>query len=163
MGLAVAHVLGTIILLDLVRHYITGKQGFPRYLLVVGGVAALAPDLDIPLSWLLSFFAQDYVNLHRIFTHSFSFAVLFGIVALVLYLKKDMKWSKIFVAIAVGWSMHILMDCFYGGFLPMTWPFNFITSCPSWGLTNHSHSIDAILLVAWIVHEEIHNKIKDYI
>ncbi len=59
--------------------------------------------------------------------------------------------------------MHLLMDCLYGGYLPMFWPFDWVTHCPSWGLAEHSHSIDAILLVAWLLHEEIHNKIRDYI
>ena len=39
MALAVTHVLIVIILLDLIRHYIVGKEKFPRYLVIIGGIA----------------------------------------------------------------------------------------------------------------------------
>ena len=163
MGLAVTHVIITIIILDLFRHYVFGKRKFPRYLLVVGGIAGLIPDIDIPIGFLITLFTSVQTNLHRVFTHSFIFPILILIIAIILHFKENHKWAKIGFVIAAGWSLHIIFDCFYGGYLPFTWPFNLITSCPSWGLAEYGASIDAIILVLWLVHEEIHNKIKDYI
>ena len=48
MALALTHVLLVIVLLDLFRHYVLSKKKFPRYLLVVGGIAGLLPDIDVP-------------------------------------------------------------------------------------------------------------------
>ena len=49
MALAVTHVILTIVILDLFRHYVFKKSKFPRYWLVIGGIAGLFPDIDIPL------------------------------------------------------------------------------------------------------------------
>ena len=52
MALAVTHVLLTIIVLDLLRHYVFDKKKFPRYLVVIGGIAGLVPDIDILFNWI---------------------------------------------------------------------------------------------------------------
>ncbi len=163
MGLAVTHVIITIVILDLFRHYVFGKQKFPRYLLVIGGIAGLFPDIDIPIGWMMTLFTGTQITLHRIFTHSFIFPLLFLIIAIVLHYNKNHKWGRIGYVIAAGWTLHIIFDCIYGGYLPLVWPFDLITSCPSWGLMKFSEGIDAIILVLWLAHEEIHNKIRDYI
>ena len=164
MALAVTHVLLTIIILDLFRHYVFDKRKFPRYLVVIGGIAGLAPDLDIPLSWVVNLFTDVSVNLHRVFTHSLVFVLLFLIIGLTLHFRKNFKWAKIFYVITFGWFSHLLLDCLFGGLTTSLWPLSFVTSfCPEWSFLNHAESIDAIILVLWLVHEEIHKKIKDYI
>ncbi len=75
MALAVTHIILTIAFLDIFRHYVFGLKKFPRYLLVVGGIAGLAPDLDIPMGWILTLVTGNTVNIHGLFTHSILFAL----------------------------------------------------------------------------------------
>lgn len=164
MALAVTHVIGVIILLDLVRHYVFGLKKFPRYLLVIGGIAGLAPDLDIPFTWIYNLFFGGE-SLHGLFTHSLAFSVIFLAIAGILHYKGNMKWAKIFYVIAAGWTMHIALDCLYGGaeYKQYLWPFGTLGFCPEWGISSYAAAIDAIILTLWLVHEEVHKKIRDYI
>jgi len=165
MALAVTHIILTIAFLDIFRHYVFGLKKFPRYLLVIGGIAGLAPDLDIPIGWILTLITGRTVEIHGLFTHSILFALFFGIIGAVLHYKKNPKWAKIFYVIAVGWTLHIFLDCFYGmdSLKLFLWPLQILpTFCPSWNLYQYAHSIDAIILVLWLIHEEINNKIKCY-
>lgn len=165
MALAVTHVILTIVLLDLFRHYVFGKHKFPRYLLVVGGIAGLLPDLDIILAWFYHLFTNSSLNLHGTFTHSLVFSIIFLSLAIILHYKKNLKWAKIFYVISAGWVFHLFFDCLFldYGLKNFFWPLQLKTFCPSWGINQYAIHIDAIILVLWLVHEEIHNKIKDYI
>lgn len=164
MALAVTHVIATIVLLDIFRHYVFGKGHFPRYLLVVGGIAGLLPDIDVPLTWLGNLFSEGTVNFHGVFTHSLIFPVIFLVLGIILYYLDNIKWARIFYVIAAGLFIHLLLDCLFGGYTTFFWPVNFPTAfCPEWGLKMYATGIDAMILVVWIVHEEIHEKVKDYI
>ncbi|MFH1276617.1 MAG: metal-dependent hydrolase [Candidatus Woesearchaeota archaeon] len=178
MALAVTHVILTIVILDIFRHYVFGKEKFPRYLLVIGGIAGLAPDLDIPLSWIYSLISGIGAYYHGVFTHSIFWPIVFLVVGVILQqinktkqkLKRSkkntfnyMKWSKISYVISAGWFMHLIFDCLYGGYNSMLWPIHTLTTfCPEFGLSSYAISIDAIILVLWLIHEELHQKIKDY-
>lgn len=164
MALAVTHVLGAILILDFFRHYVFGLKKFPRYLLVVGGIAGLAPDLDIPLGWFLSWITGNSIYLHGTFTHSLFFVFLFLLLAVIRKYQENDVWVKIFFVIAAGWFIHILSDCLFNSYATFLWPLsiNTLSFCPA-GISHvYSSSIDAILLVVWLVHEEAHKKIKDY-
>tara|TARA_Y100000310_G_scaffold124700_1_gene123395 strand:+ start:18274 stop:18771 length:498 start_codon:yes stop_codon:yes gene_type:complete len=165
MALAVTHVIGTIFILDLFRHYVFGKEKFPRYLLLIGGIAGLAPDLDIPLSWFLSLVSGGEVALHGVFTHSLLFVVLFSLLGLFFHVRNIEKWRNILFVIAAGWFMHIVLDCLFNPYSSFLWPFGIdtIIFCPEWVGGMYRSSIDAIILVTWLVHEELHNRIKDYL
>ncbi len=165
MALAVTHVLGAIIILDLLRHYVFGKNKFPRYLIVIGGIAGLAPDIDIVLSWFMTFITGTEVSLHGVFTHSFFWVFFFLTFGLMFQYKKEMKWAKIFYVIAAGWTIHLSLDCAFNSYETFLWPLPWNTAkyCPQGAGHTARVSVDAILLVLWLVHEEIHNKIKDYI
>ena len=169
MALAVTHVLVVIVLLDLFRHYVFGKKNFPRYLVVIGGIAGLAPDLDITLGWFLSFVTGTTVYFHGFFTHSIFFVLLFLTIAIIRQYQDDLKWAKIFYVIAIGLTFIIILDCFYGGFTSgeiklFFWPLTILPSfCPNWNIYSYAESIDAIILVGWLIHEEVHNHIKRYV
>lgn len=165
MALAVTHVIGTIFILDLFRHYVFGKDKFPRYLLIVGGLAGLAPDIDIPLSWIASFITGSNVALHGVFTHSILFVVLFGLIGLTFHYYKNEKWRNIFYVIAAGWFLHSFLDCFFNPYASFLWPFNVDTLqfCPERVAGLYRSAVDAVILVVWLVHEELHNRIKDYL
>lgn len=162
MALAVTHIILTIVILDFFRHYIFGKKKFPRYLLVIGGIAGLAPDIDIVISWIYNWFTTTPVNFHGTFTHSILWPLLALIIALILQKRNDLKWAKIFYVIAAGLFLHLLLDCAFGGYKSFIWPLMMNNFCPEWGLDNLSVSIDAVILVLWLLHEELHHKIKDY-
>lgn len=163
MALAVTHVILTIVVLDLFRHYWFGKRRFPRYMLVIGGIAGLFPDIDIPLSWVYNLFTGASTSFHGLFTHSIVFPILFVIIGAILHYKKNHKWAKIFYIVAFGWFFHLVLDCMFGGYKTFFWPVFFPSYCPQWGISSYATSIDAIILVAWLIHEEVHKKIKDYI
>ena len=166
MAYSVTHIILTIVVLDLLRHYVFGKQKFPRYLLVIGGIAGLLPDIDIPVGWIYNFFTGASVNFHGGLTHSIVFPVIIALVGLFLHFYKDnQKWAKIMYVIAFGLFFHSILDCMFGGYKTFFWPFfiNKLTFCPQWGISGYAQSIDALILVVWLVHEEIHKKIKDYI
>lgn len=164
MALAVTHVILTIILLDLARHYLFGKKNFPRYLLVVGGIAGLFPDIDIILTWFYQLLTGSSLNLHRLFTHNLLFPVILLAFAFFFHYQKNLKWAKLSYVVSFGWFFHLLLDCFYGGpetFLQPLWLFN--PFCPFRGISSLTATyIDAIILVLWLLHEELHQKIKDY-
>ena len=163
MALAVTHVILTIVILDFFRHYVFRKKKFPRYLLVIGGIAGLLPDIDIPLSWLYNLFTSSSTDLHGVFTHSLIFPLIFLVAAAILHYQKNMKWAKIYYVIAFGLFSHLVLDCLFGGYKTFFWPFNLnYNFCSDWGLTHYRTSIDAIILIVWLLHEEIHNKINDY-
>ena len=164
MALAVTHVLLTIVILDLLRHYLFGRKKFPRYLVVVGGIAGLFPDIDIILTWIYNFFTGAGVNFHGTFSHSLIFSVIFLGIAGFLHYQKNLKWAKIFYVIAAGWFSHLILDCLFGGYKSFLWPFLSVGGfCPQWFISNYMMEIDAIILVLWLVHEEIHKNIKNYI
>ncbi|MDP3734220.1 MAG: metal-dependent hydrolase [Nanoarchaeota archaeon] len=169
MALAVTHVLVVIIILELFRYYVFEKDKFPRYLVVIGGIAGLVPDVDIPLGWFLSLVSGTTVYFHGLFTHSIFFVLLFLALAFIRHYQDDQKWAKIFAVIAVGWFFHLVLDCFYGGFSStetklFLWPLTIMPSfCPSWNVYLFAPHIDAILLVVWLIHEEIHGYIKKYV
>lgn len=164
MALAVTHVILTIILLDLVRHYVFKKKRFPRYLVIIGGIAGLAPDIDIIFNYIYNLFTTTQINFHGLYTHSVIFVILFLLLASLMRFRKNEKWEKIFYVVATGWFLHILLDCAFNPYSTFLWPININTKilCPKNGLFNYRTGIDAIILVAWLIHEEVHNKIKDY-
>jgi len=159
VALAVTHVLIAILVLDIFRHYLFGLKRFPRYLLVVGGIAGLLPDIDIPLGWILG----KYI--HGAFTHSLFFVLALLLIGIVSHYQKEITRAKWFYVIAAGWFIHILLDCLFNAYSTFLWPLavNTTAFCPAPILGhNYGAAIDAIILVAWLVHEEAHKKIKDY-
>lgn len=164
MALAVTHIILTIVLLDIFRHYVFGVHKFPRHLLVIGGIAGLLPDIDLVFTWVYNFFMGTQIDLHGAFTHSLIFPVILLGIAVFLHYQKQIKWAQIFYVIAAGWFLHLFLDCMFGGYKTFFWPFfsGFGSFCPQWGIDSYAAGIDAVILVLWLVHEEVHKKVKDY-
>ena len=164
MALAVTHVILTIVLLDLFRYYVFGKKAFPRYLLVVGGVAGLIADIDVPFTWLYNWTVNAGASFHGLYTHSIIFPIIFLVAGFILYHQGKSAWAKVSLVISVGLFFHLVLDCLFGGYTTFLWPSVISTGfCPEWGMSKFASGIDALILVAWLVHEEIHQRIKDYI
>jgi membrane-bound metal-dependent hydrolase YbcI (DUF457 family) len=165
MPYAVTHVLAGIITLDLIRDYwIKDKKGFPLYMIFIGGLAGLLPDLDIPIGWLFkSAFGVELM--HRTITHSLVFPLIFFLLSLILFRNK--KYSMIFAIVTYGISLHILLDMLIAGYVMPFYPFyatqiglGLIGGLPLDGVMA---GLDAVVLLIWLYHEEVRHKISDFI
>ncbi len=171
MPLAVTHVILTIVLVDLYRHYVA-KNSFSRVHVLIAGIAGLLPDADIPLSWFVSLFTEVPIWLHRTYTHAVIWAILFAFIATIIHFSNKKSYfafakkqaTLFFIMIAVGWFMHVLLDCSLSGsetisFIPIVWNFSF---CPRWLSNEVLAGLDATILLLWLIHEEVKHKIRDY-
>ncbi len=169
MPFAVTHVLTSIILVDLYRDYFAKhKKYFTLHTIFIAGFAGLLPDIDVPLGYFLNFFGVDLI--HRGFTHTPLFALIFLIPAFLLWNKKKHKEAMYFFAIAFGIASHIILDYVVStdavGGIMFFYPF----SNAQYGLNLLKNAspvffagIDSIILLLWLWHEEIKHKISDYI
>lgn len=170
MPLAVTHVLVSIIPVSLWRDYVTKhKKYFPLLTVLVAGIAGLLPDIDVPISWLLGKLGLVTGLLaHRGITHTPLFGLIFLIPGLILWYNKKHKWAVLCFVITFGILLHIALDVLVS---------SEIGSMLFWPLSNHNYSshflpktfagtfypsLDALLLLAWLVHEEVKHKIKDF-
>lgn len=175
MAHAVTHIILTIVLIDVFRDYFMKKK-FPTYIVLIGGIAGLIPDIDIVFSWIYNLINNTNVSFHGGITHSILFPIIFFAIGLVLYFEKTniknhtkikkqkyRNWYIIAFVIAFGWFFHLFLDCMFGGYSMLLFPFYAVNFCPELGLFTQASAIDAIILVIWLVHEEVRHKIKDYI
>lgn len=168
MPYAVTHVLLTIILVDLYRDYFTKhKKYFTLHTIFIAGLAGLLPDMDIPLNWFLNLFGLGIA--HGTITHTPLFGLIFLIPAFILWHQKKHKAAMYFFVICFGILFHIFLDylfksdaygiMFFYPFSTNMFGLNLLS-----GLTSNALAgIDAIILLAWLWHEEIKHKISDFI
>ena len=169
MPLAVTHVLLTIITIDLYRDYIAkNKKLFSLHTIVLGGIAGLLPDIDIPLGWIGQYFGISIV--HGSITHTPWFALLFFIPGLIFLHKGNKKNAVIYFVIGFGVLLHIFLDWFLGGGMRegVMWLFPFSMQAFKLHILgeigdNVAAGIDAVLLLGWLWHEEVRHKIRDFI
>lgn len=172
MPLAVTHVLVPIIILDLFRdHVLKDTKAITNRFVLLAGIAGLLPDMDFPIfSILEAMGVQIAGNVgHRLFLHNIWIPLSFlGFFAIAHFLFKKENFGKVFLILAFGFSMHLILDSLIIGtimpFFPLSTvevglglanllPFNDITTMVS---------LDALLLLFWLWHEELEHKIKDY-
>ena len=175
MPFAVTHILFPVVLLDLFRDYITKhKKRITLLTVLLAGVGGLLPDIDILISWFFNLFGYSAGILeHRILTHAPIFGLIFLIPFAYFWYRKKHKISFYFLAISLGIFSHIFLDFLIsnGTFgVMLLWPFSSkVFAFPlAYGLSGNSMlnlyaAIDAILLLGWLVHEEVKHKIKDFI
>jgi len=173
MPFAVTHVLASIIPIDLYRDYVTKhRKHFTLFTILVAGIAGLLPDLDIALSLIISKLGWEVPLLfHRGFTHTLLFGIIFLIPGLILWFNhnKYKKWAVLFLVTAFGITTHIVLDLIIssGSSIMLFWPLSSktfgLSLFPAAYMLDIYAAIDAILLIGWLVHEEIKHKIKDFI
>ena len=169
MPQAVTHVLLTIILLDLYRDYFAkNKKYFSLHTILIGGIAGLLPDIDIPLGWVLRYFGITIY--HGSFTHTPWFAMLFLIPAFIFLNRKDIKRAVLYFVITFGVSFHVFLDYLLGGGMHsgvmLLFPFSYKTyriHLLGSGSGVLPAALDAIILLLWLWHEEVKHKVKDFI
>jgi len=178
MPQAVTHVLIVLILLELYRDYfVKNKQAFPLHYVLIGGLAGLLPDLDIAVFYVLSFFGFTINEVHRTFSHNLFFPLLFVILAVPFWNFKNkelgerhMKLRNIFLIIGFGVFMHLVLDLIFSGYVMPFYPIstfsvglNILKYAPEAWRSTIEPSIDAALLVIWLIYIEVRHKISSFI
>lgn len=172
MPLAVTHVLVPLISTELLRDSSkSARKWLSRRMVFIAGIAGLVLDSDVVLYNLLLFLGRD-IGGHRVLFHNIWIPLSFlGFFALFYYggKKESQKtFGKIFLMLFLGTSMHLILDAVLTGevmpFFPLdttSVDLNLIQYLPIPHLTTLV-SLDAVLLIYWLWHEEMHQKIKDY-
>jgi membrane-bound metal-dependent hydrolase YbcI (DUF457 family) len=162
---AVTHVLLALVLLSFFRHHLVKKKNFPLYLVLIGGIAGLLPDIDVLIYWFTSG-VFSLVEVHRVFTHNFIIPMGIFLIGLILLKYKD-KIGKVLMVVGFGWFLHVLLDGLLSGTVYPLYPFANL----GWGLNLLPGTIfagslyaglDAILLIGWLVYEYWQHNIKEY-
>ena len=174
---AVTHVLIVIILLELFRHYfVKNKKTFPLHYVLIGGIAGLIPDLDVAISYFLYFFNLNYIQIHRIFLHNLFVPLIFVLLAFLSYgfkskklAHRHLKLRNIFLVIAFGCFFHLLLDATLAGYIMPFFPFSnlsvgldLVKYTPITWQGSIIPSIDAALLILWLISLEIRHKISSF-
>ena len=159
MVFAVTHVILTIVLVDIFRHYLSKhkkKYLFPRWYLIVAGIGGLLPDIDIVVNWF-------YSNVIHGDFHLFWVGLVFFALAALFWKKKKhhVDWGLFFLLLSIGWMFHLFLDCLGGGY-KFFLPFSDALFCKEWIPSLYFPHLDAVILLLWLIHEEWAKKIKDY-
>jgi membrane-bound metal-dependent hydrolase YbcI (DUF457 family) len=180
MPQAVTHILIAIVLMSLIRDFYISKKGkksFPLHYVLIAGIAWLLPDIDIIAFWGLNFLGFTLNEVHRTFTHTLFVPLLFFILFLAFSKvrvkelgKHKLKLNIIFLMIAFGAFIHLLLDATLAGYIRPFYPFslfsfgiNLIGYLPSTLRDLALPSLDAIILVVWLVYVELRHKISDFV
>ncbi|MBS3055244.1 MAG: metal-dependent hydrolase [Candidatus Aenigmarchaeota archaeon] len=173
MPYAVTHVILTIIILDLYRDYVARhKKYFTLWTIFIGGLAGLAPDMDIPVHFVLSKIGIDISLLvHGGISHTPIIGILFLIPFAAFWLMKKHRLAVIFLVISFGLLFHIFLDYLIGGgniqgimlFYPFsTETFKIFIAANDTDFPTRA-GLDALILILWLFHEERKHKILDFI
>ena len=176
MPFAVTHVLIAIIVADIIRDYVVkDRRKFPLHYVLIAGIAGLLPDIDVPVWWILNNFGYAMSEVHRTFSHALFVPLIFLLLAFFTtgvkskFLgKHKLKLNMVFYMIALGIFIHLLLD---GIIVGSIMPFYPLSALP-FGLNlipvtklgiSLIAGLDAVLLLGWLIHEEIRHKISDFI
>lgn len=173
MPFAVTHVILTVILVDLVRDYLikNNKRYFTLHTIMIAGIGGLLPDIDLPINWILKYFGYSFeIMQHGGLTHTIFFGLVFLIPAFIFLKNKKHKISGYFFVITLGILFHIFLDYLLGGGnlegIMFFWPFSTqaykIHLLLKFESITPFISIDAIILLLWLWHEEIKHKLKNF-
>lgn len=176
MPYAVTHILVALIVADIIRDYVVkNKKKFPLHYVLIAGISGLLPDLDTIAYWFLNMLYGIPSSLvHRLYSHNLTIALIFLLLGFLTIKIKNIHFSRhklklsiIFYMIALGYFIHLILDYFLSGKIMPLFPFS--TLKVGLELTSGRlgdsilQGIDAILLVLWLVHEEVKHRISDFI
>ncbi|MFH0875356.1 MAG: metal-dependent hydrolase [archaeon] len=172
MPYAVTHVLTAVILVDLYRDYVDKhRHFFTMNTLFFAGFCALLPDIDIVFEIIAKLFnfTLPQILMHGGVTHTLLFNMIL-LVPLSMFWH-DKKLRVMFLAGAFAVFSHIILDYLIFGasydglmlFYPLTLA-HFKLHIFSWfGVANLGNALDAIILLAWLWHEERKHKISAFV
>ena len=175
---AVTHIIITMVVLSLIRHYLIGEKKMKLYLVLLGGIGGILPDLDIVAYWILKFVnGAHLLDIHRGITHTIYFLFLFIILSLVFqFCTKHAELKKIFWILTLGIFIHLILDAILSGYIN---PFYFDFLQIKFGIDypiglnllefeggledTLVPAFDALVLIIWLTYEFSRNNIKDFI
>lgn len=183
MPYAVTHILVPLFLVSFWRDYVLAKNKkahFPLHYVLIAGLAGGLPDIDVLISLVLNLLGSTPWDIHKTFTHSLLFPLLFFLLAFVFRNARaearictigrhKMKLGAIGIMIAIGTFLHIFLDALAGEQAYFLYPFsltdfgiNLFALLPfEWSTT--AALIDGILFVLWLAYLEFKHKISDFI
>lgn len=188
MPFAVTHVLVPIIILELCRdNFKKCTKFFSRRHVFLVGIAGLLPDMDVVVYTAFNIFKVPFTFdplVKRVLFENFWIMLsFFGFFLLFYYLLPKMKpskklakkykgFGKVFIVLFIGWAIHLLLDIVLTGNAMPLYPLNSqiidydvvgkletVTGIPQLTILV---SMDALLLLFWLWHEEMEHHIKDY-
>jgi len=178
MPQAVTHFIIPVILLELYREFfVKNKKSFPVHYVFIAGLAGLIPDLDIAVYYFLSFFGFTIQEVHRTFSHNLFIPLIFFILGLFFWKFKNkelgehhLKLKNIFFVISFGIFIHLLLDATISGIVIPFYPvsnlkigLNLINLVPITWQSTILPTLDAILLILWMIYLEVKHKISNLI
>lgn len=180
MPQAVTHIIIALVLMSIIRDFYINKKGrksFPLHYVLIAGIAGLLPDLDIVAFWGLHFIGFSLSEVHRTFTHSLLVPILFlGLYLLTKSIKirelgrHKLKLSTIFLMISFGTLIHLLLDATLSGLIAPFYPFytfqiglDLVHYLPYPLRDLAIPSLDAAILVIWLIYMELRHRLSDFI
>lgn len=182
MPLAVTHILVPILIVAIFRDFYLrkkDKKDCPLHYVLIAGLGGILPDIDILISIILNLAGIPDWDVHKTFTHSLFFTVIFLILFLVIpkgkarnknVSKQKLSLRLIFLMIAVGTLTHIILDALLGGEAFFFYPFSLVdysihlfSYLPKVMRDVAFPILDGILLIIWVVYLELKHKISDFI
>ncbi len=180
MPQAAAHILIPLLILSLIRDFYVsrkGKKKFPLHYVLIGGIAGIIPDLDIVAYWFLNFFGFTLNQIHRTSFHSIYIPIIFLLLGFITYNvriselgRHKLKLHIIFYLLAFGSLVHLILDATLAGYIIPFYPLsNFAVGLNLFGLLPISlqslaaPSLDAGLLIIYLIYLEWKHKISDFI
>lgn len=180
MPQAATHLIIALIIGGFIRDcYISKKdrKKFPLHYILILGVASLLPDVDVAVYWILYWFGFTLQEVHRLFTHNLFFPIAFLLASFITLKWKNrslgkhhLKIHNIFLMIALGIFIHLILDAMIAGSIMPFYPFsnfsigNNIESVLPYPLNDiFFPCLDAALLILWIIYIEWKHKISDFI
>lgn len=178
MPQAATHILIALVIGSLIRDYVVrDKKKFPLHYVLILGLASLLPDFDVALYWILHWWGFGFSEIHRTFTHSLITPVIFLILAGLTWRYKNKELGKhhlkvhtIFLMIALGIFIHLVLDFLLAGSIMPFYPFcyasigeNLVNLLPSPLNEIFFPSLDAALIILWLVYLEYKHRISDFI
>ena len=169
MALAVTHILIPIVVLSLFRfYYKRWQKKITIHEILVAGIFGLLPDIDFPIDIIFS------TDVHRIFTHTFIIPLALVIIGFFLLKnpqgkQKGTHWQTLAFVGAFGWVFHIILDFLTVGTITPLWPLSsmaaglhLLESMSLETTMSYLASLDAIILLGWLWHEDAKHKIIEY-
>ena len=167
MAFAVAHILSTILLLDIWRNKIyKHKKKIPLGYIYFAGFFSMMPDFDFIVFYMTKlFFGWELI--HRDYSHTILMAMVIVVFASFVF-NFNKKWGTIAFLCAFAYSWHILLDYIVGWpAFAYLWPF--YTKEITFPLLPKVFkdwfwwaALDAVMLMVWLFWEFKNNRIKDF-
>ena len=145
---------------------------------LIGGIAGVIPDLDIPLFWVMQYFGYTMEQIHRTFMHTIFIPIIFLILAGITHIsvkkrigRNHLSITIILLLCAFGSLVHLILDATLAGYIRPLYPFSNVqvgTGFPFTVLPEHLAvfflaTLDGVLFILWILYLELKHKISDFI